>query len=103
MATAVYPGSFDPPTLGHLDMIQRSAAQFDRLVVCVMYNSAKSGLFTPEERLELLQKSLADLHGVDNVEVDQDSGLLVDYARRQNASCVVKGLRSVAAVSISRP
>jgi pantetheine-phosphate adenylyltransferase len=60
-----------------------------------MYNSAKSGLFTPEERLELLQASLAELPGVDNVEVDQDSGLLVDYARRQNASCVVKGLRSV--------
>jgi pantetheine-phosphate adenylyltransferase len=95
MATAVYPGSFDPPTLGHLDIIQRAAAQFDRVVVCVMYNSAKSGLFTPEERLELLQKSLAGLPGVDNVEIDRDSGLLVDYVRRKKATCVVKGLRSV--------
>jgi pantetheine-phosphate adenylyltransferase len=95
MATAVYPGSFDPPTLGHLDIIQRAAAQFDRVVVCVMYNSAKSGLFTPEERLELLRESLTGLEGVENVEVDRDSGLLVDCARRKGASCVVKGLRSV--------
>jgi len=95
MSIAIFPGSFDPPTLGHLDLIQRAAAQFDRLIVCVMVNSAKSGLFTPEERLELLRESLTGLEGVENVEVDRDSGLLVDCARRKGASCVVKGLRSV--------
>lgn len=95
MSVAIYPGSFDPPTLGHLDIIQRSAAQFDRLIVCVMYNSAKSGLFTPDERVELLRESLKGLEGVENVEVDRDDGLLVDYARRRGASCVVKGLRCV--------
>ena len=95
MSIALYPGSFDPPTLGHLDIIQRAAAQFDRLIVCVMYNSAKSGLFTPDERVELLRESLKGLEGVENVEVDRDDGLLVDYARRRGASCVVKGLRSV--------
>ena len=95
MSIALYPGSFDPPTLGHLDIIQRAAAQFDRLIVCVMYNSAKSGLFTPGERVELLRESLKGLEGVENVEVDRDDGLLVDYARRRGASCVVKGLRSV--------
>ncbi|MCD8147361.1 MAG: pantetheine-phosphate adenylyltransferase [Clostridiales bacterium] len=96
MRTAIYPGSFDPVTAGHLDIIQRAAAQFDRLVVCVMYNSEKCGLFTPAERADLIRRSLTGLDGVDNVEVDYADGLLVDYARRQNANCVVKGLRRVA-------
>lgn len=96
MRTAIYPGSFDPVTKGHLDIIQRAAAQFDRVIVCVMYNSEKHGLFTPEERAELIRRSLPELGGVDNVEVDCASGLLVDYARRRGAACVVKGLRRVA-------
>ncbi|MCD8008616.1 MAG: pantetheine-phosphate adenylyltransferase [Clostridiales bacterium] len=96
MRTAIYPGSFDPVTAGHLDIIQRAAAQFDRLVVCVMYNSEKQGLFTPAERADLIRRSLAEMEGVDNVEVDYADGLLVDYARSQNANCVVKGLRRVA-------
>lgn len=96
MRTAIYPGSFDPVTVGHLDIIQRAAAQFDRLVVCVMYNSEKQGLFTPAERVDLIRRSLDGLDGVENVEVDHADGLLVDYARSRNASCVVKGLRRVA-------
>lgn len=96
MRTAIYPGSFDPATMGHLDIIQRSAALFDRVIVCVMYNSEKTGLFTPAERVELLRKSLLDMEGVDNVEVDSAQGLLVDYVRRRGADCVVKGLRRVA-------
>lgn len=96
MRIAVYPGSFDPPTLGHLDIIRRAAAQFDRVIVCVMVNSEKSGLFTPEERVELLRRSLTEQDGVENVTVDRDSGLLADYARRVGASCLVKGLRRVA-------
>lgn len=96
MRIAVYPGSFDPPTLGHLDIIRRAAAQFDRVIVCVMFNSEKSGLFTPAERVDLLRRSLAEQEGVDNVTVDRDSGLLADYARCVGASCLVKGLRRVA-------
>lgn len=96
MRTAIYPGSFDPITAGHLDIIQRAASQFDRLIVCVMDNSEKRGLFLPEERVELIRRSLEGLEGVDNVVVDQASGLLVDYAQKRGANCVVKGLRRVA-------
>ena len=96
MKTAIYPGSFDPVTQGHLDIIQRAAAQFDRVIVCVMYNSEKHGLFTPAERAQLIRRSLTELEGVDNVEVDCSNGLLVDYARKRGAACVVKGLRRVA-------
>ena len=96
MKTAIYPGSFDPVTKGHLDIIQRAAAQFDRVIVCVMDNSEKHGLFTPAERAQLIRCSLTELEGVDNVEVDCSNGLLVDFARKQGAACVVKGLRRVA-------
>ena len=92
MKTAIYPGSFDPVTLGHVNIIKRAAAAFDRVIVCVMVNAAKDhGLFTPEERLELLKKSIH----VDNVEFDINRGLLAEYARQQNARVLVKGLRAV--------
>ena len=67
MSTAIYPGSFDPVTLGHLDIIKRAACQFDRLIVCVMVNSDKHGLFTPEERVELIRRVTP---GIPNLEVD---------------------------------
>ncbi len=91
MRTALYPGSFDPVTLGHLDIIRRAARQFDWLIVCVMVNSEKRGLFAPQERAELIRRSLT---GLDNVTVDFAPGLLVEYARQHQISCVVKGLRS---------
>ena len=92
MKTAIYPGSFDPVTLGHVNIIKRAAAAFDRVIVCVMVNAAKDhGLFTPEERLELLKKSIH----VDNVEFDINRGLLAEYARQQKARVLVKGLRAV--------
>ena len=92
MKTAIYPGSFDPVTLGHINIIKRAAAAFDKVIVCVMVNAAKDrGLFTPEERLELLKKSIH----VDNVEFDINRGLLAEYARQQNARVLVKGLRAV--------
>ena len=91
MRTALYPGSFDPVTLGHVDIIRRAARQFDHLIVCVMVNSEKHGLFSPQERVELIRKSLGDL---DNVTVDCASGLLVTYAKAHEVTCVVKGLRS---------
>ena len=94
MKTAVYPGSFDPITLGHLNVIKRAAVCFDKLIVCVMVNSEKEnrGLFTPEERVELIHRVVDRLP---NVEVDRSSGLLAEYAERVGACVVVKGLRAV--------
>lgn len=92
MGTAIYPGSFDPVTLGHLNIIKRAASCFDTLVVCVMVNSNKKGVFTPEERVELLRRSTARFP---NVEVDYSNELLAAYARRRGAHVVVKGLRAV--------
>ena len=90
--SVIYPGSFDPVTRGHLDIIKRAAAQFDRLIVCVMVNSEKKGLFSHEERVALLQRVTAD---IPNVEVDASPMLLAEYAKLKNASCVVKGLRAL--------
>lgn len=92
MSTAIYPGSFDPVTMGHLDIIKRAARQFDKLIVCVMVNSDKHGLFTPEERVDLIRRVI---QGIGNVEVDVSSGLLSDYARSKHATVVVKGLRAM--------
>ena len=92
MKVAIYPGSFDPVTLGHLNIIKRAALCFDKLIVCVMINSNKHGMFTPEERVELLRRSTARFP---NVEVDFAEGLLAAYAKRRKAHVVVKGLRAV--------
>lgn len=92
MKTAIYPGSFDPITLGHLNIIKRAALCFDKLIVCVMVNSQKSGLFTPDERVALIRKVVSQLP---NVEVDQSSVLLAEYARQRRARVIVKGLRAV--------
>jgi pantetheine-phosphate adenylyltransferase len=93
--TAVYPGSFDPVTAGHLDVIERGAALFDRLVVAVAplsSNVEKRPLFSLEERLDFLRRSCA---GISNVEVDTLRGLLVDYAAEQGARVILKGLRAM--------
>ena len=92
MKIAIYPGSFDPVTLGHLNIIKRAALCFDKLIVCVMINSNKHGMFTPEERVELLRRSTARFP---KVEVDFAEGLLAAYAKRRKAQVVVKGLRAV--------
>ena len=92
MKTAIYPGSFDPITLGHLNIIKRAARCFDKLIVCVMVNSQKNGLFTPEERVELIRKVVSQLP---NVEVDASSVLLAEYARQRRARVIVKGLRAM--------
>lgn len=92
MKTAICPGSFDPITLGHLDIIQRAAALFDRVVVVVMNNGAKEhSLFTVDERVELIRRCIKN----DNIEVDDYDGLLVDYARKSGAAAIVKGLRAM--------
>ncbi len=92
MKLAVYPGSFDPITLGHLNIIRRASACFDKLVVCVMYNSSKTGIFLPEERVELIGRCVARFP---NVTVDSSTGLLADYAKKKKADVVVKGLRAI--------
>ena len=91
---AMYPGSFDPITLGHLNIIKRAAVCFDKLIVCVMVNSEKvnRGLFTPEERVELIRRVVAKLP---NVEADCSSTLIAEYARQKRACTLVKGLRAV--------
>ncbi len=92
MKIAIYPGSFDPVTLGHLNIIKRAANCFDRLIVCVMVNSSKHGMFTPAERVELLRRATQRFP---NVEVDFSDELLAAYARHRGAKVVVKGLRAV--------
>ena len=94
MKTAIYPGSFDPITLGHLNIIKRAAVCFDKLIVCVMVNSEKvnRGLFAPEERVELIRRVVAKLP---NVEADCSSTLIAEYARQKRACTLVKGLRAV--------
>ncbi len=92
MRRAIYPGSFDPLTNGHLDIIRRAAALVDELVVAVVLNPAKNALFTLEERQQILQECLGDLG---NVRVGSFAGLLVDFVREQQARIIVKGLRAV--------
>ena len=89
---AVYPGSFDPLTNGHLDIIHRASKLFDHLIVGVLTNSAKSPIFTKEERVELIRKCTAE-YG--NVEVKMFDGLLVDFVRENEAVAIIKGLRAV--------
>jgi pantetheine-phosphate adenylyltransferase len=89
MTTALCPGSFDPPTNGHADVIGRTIALFDRVVVAVIDNPSKKSMFTPQERAAML----AEIHG-DSIEVTSFSGLLVDHVREVGADTVVKGLRT---------
>lgn len=92
MRTAIYPGSFDPVTNGHLNIIRRASKSFDRLVVCVMVNGDKSPMFSPDERVEMIRRVTGDL---ENVEVEFSDKLLADFAREKNSSIVIKGLRAV--------
>lgn len=92
MIVGVYPGSFDPVTYGHLDIIARSSHMVDKLIVAVLKNSSKSPLFSVEERVELLKTVTAKYP---NVEVDSFSGLLVDYVQQQGAQMIIRGLRAV--------
>lgn len=92
MITALVPGSFDPPTKGHLDVVERCAALFDEVVVAVVHNPSKTPLFTAEERVELLEQCTA---AWPNVRVASFEGLLVEFAKEVGATTVVKGLRAV--------
>ena len=92
MKTAIYPGSFDPITSGHLNIIRRAANIFDRLIVCVMVNAGKHPMFTPEERTEMIQRVTRDLP---NVTVESSNALLAEFAREKGSCIIVKGLRAV--------
>ena len=90
--TAICPGSFDPVTNGHLDIIHRAAAMFNKVIVVVAWNSAKRCSFSPEERVAMIKKCIPDLK---NVEVDHYDGLLADYAAEKGATAIIKGLRAM--------
>ena len=92
MRRAVCPGSFDPITFGHLDIISRASAHFDRVVIAVLENRTKSSLFTVDERIAMIRETTAHLS---NVSVDSWSGLLVDYCKSNSIQAIVKGLRAV--------
>ena len=91
MKIAIYPGSFDPVTSGHLNIIRRASKIFDKLIVCVMVNAGKKPMFSQEERVELIRRVTAELP---NVEVDCSGELLAEYAKRKGSCVVVKGLRA---------
>ena len=92
MTTAVYPGSFDPVTNGHLDIIRRASKMFDHLIIAVLKNSAKSPLFTTEERVKMLEEITS---GISNCTVETFDGLTIDYCHSKNAQFMVRGLRAV--------
>ena len=91
MKIAIYPGSFDPITSGHLNIIRRAADIFDKLIVCVMVNSTKSPMFSQEERVQMIRDVISD---IPNVEVDSSCDLLAEYARQKGSCVIVKGLRA---------
>jgi len=92
MRIAIYPGSFDPFTNGHVDILERALKLFDRVIVTVARNAAKSPMFTEEERMDLIRKVVGK---DDRVEIDSFDGLLVDYARKKRATALVRGLRAI--------
>ena len=92
MRTAIYPGTFDPITHGHIDIIKRALKLFDKVIITVARNSAKDPLFSEEERLVMIKEAVRHLKGV---EIDTFDGLLVSYARRKKATAFVRGLRAI--------
>lgn len=92
--TAIYPGSFDPVTNGHIDIIKRGLKLFDKIIVTILENPAKKSLFTIDERIELLKASLKDIEN-GNIEIASYGGLLVDYAVKRDAQAILRGMRAV--------
>lgn len=89
---AIYPGSFDPLTNGHVDIIKRGSKLFDKVIVAILHNPAKQGLFSVDERIEMMTESL---NGLPSIEVDAFNGLLVDYAVQRKADVIIRGMRAV--------
>lgn len=90
--TAVCPGSFDPITMGHLDIVRRAATRFDRVIVAVLENPRKEAVFSVDERMDLIRRTTSEL---DNISIDRFQGLLVDFCRERDVGIIVKGLRAV--------
>ncbi|MCC5914726.1 MAG: pantetheine-phosphate adenylyltransferase [Balneolaceae bacterium] len=93
--TALYPGSFDPLTNGHLDILQRAVQMYDKVIVTVAVNKRKSAVFTGEERIELIRESIRDYDWADRVEVEQFTGLLIDFARKKGVTVLLRGVRQI--------
>lgn len=91
MRTALFPGSFDPFTLGHLDILRSALKMFDKVIVAVGYNSAKSGFFTPRLRVKIIEDAL---EGIENIEVCSYRGLTVDFCKKKGVGCIIRGLRT---------
>lgn len=92
MKTAIYPGSFDPITKGHLDVLKRASSIFDKIIVAVLINSSKKSFLPIEDRIKLIKESC---EGLENIEVDSFDGLTIDYARKKNSNVLIRGLRAV--------
>lgn len=92
---ALYPGSFDPPTNGHLDILKRATKLFDKVIVTVAVNKRKQALFSGDERVELIRNTIADEVWADRVEVEQFTGLLIDFARKKDVNILLRGVRQV--------
>ena len=90
--TAIYPGSFDPVTNGHMDIVERGAKLFDKIIVVILHNPKKKTLFTVEERIEMLKTTFKDLP---NIEIETDDGLTVNFASKQNAIAILRGIRAI--------
>jgi pantetheine-phosphate adenylyltransferase len=95
MKIGIYPGSFDPITLGHLDIIVRASGLVDKLIIGVLRNNAKRPLFTAEERVELIERVIKEKTNLSSVQVEAFDGLLIDFAAQKNASIIVRGLRAI--------
>ena len=92
MKTAVYPGTFDPITYGHIDIIERALNVFDKVIIAISVDSTKNPLFAVEERIKMISEAVKDIQ---RIEIDSFSGLLVDYAKKTNAIAIIRGLRAV--------
>lgn len=97
--TAVFPGSFDPFTLGHLDVLKSALKLFDKIIIAVGYNVQKKGFFTPEERMDIIRQSV---NGLQNIEIDCYEGLTIDFCRKSTADFIVRGLRTTTDFELER-
>lgn len=93
--SAIYPGSFDPLTNGHLDILERAVQMFEKVIVTVAVNNKKKAVFTGEERVGLIQEAIRDKDWADKVEVEQFTGLLIDYARKKKVNVLLRGVRQI--------
>ena len=92
---AIYPGSFDPVTKGHLDILERASSMFDRVIIADLKNNSKKSYLPTKDRVELIRQSINDMDGLKNVDVDSFDGLTIDYARQKGAKFLIRGLRAV--------